>query len=86
MSHIDPRRMMIICHATNSAPSGFLRYHSPNVPSNVRSCFVYQKQYGGFLLSQSGEAKCNLYTAQEGHTTLNLRKCEYHVHKTAPYT
>jgi hypothetical protein len=46
---------------------------------------VYQKQYGGFLLSQSGEAKCNLYTAQEGHTTLNLRKCEYHVRKSAPF-
>lgn len=47
---------------------------SPGDYEQIFRCFVYQKQYGGFLLSQSGEAKCNLYTAQEGHTTLNLRK------------
>ena len=38
-------------------------------------CFVYKKNYSGFLVSMSGGAECNLYTATEGHTTFQIKKC-----------
>ena len=40
-------------------------------------CFVYKEIHSGFLLSQSAEAKCNLYTAMEGYRTMALKKCKY---------
>ncbi|XP_023344916.1 uncharacterized protein LOC111714108 [Eurytemora carolleeae] len=39
-------------------------------------CFVYKKNYSGFLVSMSGGAECNLYTATEGHTTFKIKKLE----------
>jgi len=47
-------------------------------------CFVYKRNYAGFLLSRSSEGVCNLYTATEGDTTFKIQKlreeesgCEY---------
>jgi len=37
-------------------------------------CFVYKEVHTGFLLSQSAEAKCNLYTAVEGFRTMALKR------------
>lgn len=37
-------------------------------------CFVYKEVHTGFLVSQSAEAKCNLYTANEGFRTMSLRR------------
>jgi hypothetical protein len=37
-------------------------------------CFVYKEVHTGFLLSQSAEAKCNLYKANEGFRTMSLRR------------
>jgi len=37
-------------------------------------CFVYKEIHTGFLLSQSAEAKCNLYTATEGYRTMSLKR------------
>jgi hypothetical protein len=37
-------------------------------------CFAYQNIFDGFLLSQSGEAKCNLYSAKEGDRTMTLKR------------
>ncbi len=36
-------------------------------------CFAYQRIYDGFNLAQSGEAKCNLYSAKEGDRTMTLK-------------
>nr|XP_040570826.1 uncharacterized protein LOC121120042 [Lepeophtheirus salmonis] len=41
-------------------------------------CFVYESIHKGFFLSQSGEAKCNLYTAREGAKTMKLKKIHNH--------
>ncbi|TRY74844.1 hypothetical protein TCAL_11427 [Tigriopus californicus] len=41
-------------------------------------CFAYQKIYDGFLLSQSGEALCNLYSAKEGDRTMTLKRVYNH--------
>jgi len=37
-------------------------------------CFAYKETHSGFLLSQSAEAKCNLYTATEGYRTMELKR------------
>jgi len=37
-------------------------------------CFVYKQIHNGYQLSQSAEAKCNLYTAAEGYRTMTLTK------------
>jgi len=37
-------------------------------------CFVYKQIHNGYLLSQSAEAKCNLYTATEGYRTMTLTR------------
>ena len=37
-------------------------------------CFAFQRIYDGFLLAQSGEAKCNLYSVKEGDRTMTLKK------------
>ncbi len=37
-------------------------------------CFAYQSIHDGFNLAQSGEAKCNLYSAKEGDRTMTLKK------------
>ena len=37
-------------------------------------CFAYQRIHEGFLLSQSGEAVCNLYSAKEGDRTMTLKR------------
>merc|ERR1712218_146733 len=51
--------------------------HSHITAGNLENrfrCFVYKKQFSGYLLSQSGEAKCNLYTATEGDRTMELKQ------------
>ena len=40
-------------------------------------CFAYQKIHDGYLVSQSGEAICNLYSPKEGDRTMTLKKGEY---------
>ena len=42
-------------------------------------CFVYKEIHSGFLLSQSAEAKCNLYTAMEGYRTMELKRCKHEI-------
>jgi len=37
-------------------------------------CFVYKETHSGFLLSQSGDATCKLYTATEGYRTMSLKR------------
>jgi len=37
-------------------------------------CFVYKEIHSGYLLAQSAEAKCNLYTATEGYRTMSLKR------------
>ena len=37
-------------------------------------CFVYKQIHNGYQLSQSAEARCNLYTATEGYRTMTLTK------------
>ena len=39
-------------------------------------CFVYKQIHNGYQLSQSAEARCNLYTATEGYRTMTLTKCK----------
>lgn len=39
-------------------------------------CFVYKEIHSGYRLSQSAEAKCNLYTATEGYRTMSLKRCK----------
>jgi len=45
---------------------------------SIFRCFVYRRQHNGWLLAQSGEAKCNLHRATEGHRTLNLQQLSSH--------
>ena len=62
---------------------GSIRYFAARVNSSISSrpgewenmfrCFVYRSQYGGWLLAQSGEAKCNLHKATEGYRTMSLK-------------
>ncbi len=40
-------------------------------------CFAYQNIYEGFLVSQSGEAVCSLYTAKEGDRTMTLKRGQF---------
>ena len=37
-------------------------------------CFAYQSIFDGFKLSKSGEAKCDIWSAEEGDTTMKLRR------------
>ena len=65
---------------------GSIRYFAARVNSSLSSrpgdwenmfrCFVYREQYKGWLLAQSGEAKCNLHKATEGYRTMNLKQGE----------
>ena len=41
---------------------------------DIFRCFAYQNIYEGFLVSQSGEAICSLYTAKEGDKTMTLKR------------
>ena len=59
-----------------------LMNHSRVTPSDWEGryrCFAYQSIYDGFLLAQSGEAKCNLYSAKEGDRTMTLKKGEWEI-------
>ena len=61
---------------------GSVRYFAAQVNStmtnrpreweNMFRCFVYRPQYNGWLLAQSGEAKCNLHKATEGYRTMSI--------------
>jgi len=37
-------------------------------------CFVYKQIHNGYQMSQSADAKCNLYTATEGYRTMTLNQ------------
>ena len=50
-----------------------LQYHQPALHYR---CFVYKQIHNGYQLSQSAEARCNLYTATEGYRTMTLTKCK----------
>jgi len=53
--------------------------HSHVLPTDYENrfrCFAYQNIYEGFLVSQSGEAVCTLYSAKEGDRTMTLKKGE----------
>ena len=51
------------------------RLYYPHLTSHYR-CFVYKQIHNGYQLSQSAEARCNLYTATEGYRTMTLTKCK----------
>ena len=51
-------------------------FNRPGEWKNMFRCFVYRKQYNGWLLAQSGEAKCNLHKATEGYRTMSLKYSE----------
>ena len=65
---------------------GSVRYFAAQVNStmtnrpweweNMFRCFVYRPQYNGWLLAQSGEAKCNLHKATEGYRTMSIKQGE----------
>ena len=50
-------------------------YYIVIITSHYR-CFVYKQIHNGYQLSQSAEARCNLYTATEGYRTMTLAKCK----------
>ena len=55
-----------------------LQFQQRNWPFCAFSrCFVYKQIHNGYQLSQSAEAKCNLYTAAEGYRTMTLTKCKW---------
>ena len=65
---------------------GSIRYFAARVSSSLTTrpgeweamlrCYVYRPQYQGWLLAQSGEAKCNLHKATEGYRTMSLLTAE----------
>lgn len=65
---------------------GSIRYFAARVKSSITNrpgeweamlrCYVYRPQYNGWLLAQSGEAKCNLHKATEGYRTMSLLTAE----------
>jgi len=65
---------------------GSIRYFAARVSSSLTTrpgeweamlrCYVYRPQYQGWLLAQSGEAKCNLHKATEGYRTMSLFTAE----------
>ena len=72
---------------------GSIRYFAARVNSSITSrsrewenmfrCFVYRAQYNGWLLAQSGEAKCNLHKATEGYRTMSLVTAPRHSANTS---
>ena len=37
-------------------------------------CFAYQQIFNGFKLSQSGDARCDIWSPDEGYVTMKINK------------
>ena len=37
-------------------------------------CFAYQKIFNGYKLSQSGDARCDIWSPDEGYITMKINK------------